>query len=143
MGYTCPLLLPQSRDDFLLKPRFFRQGSGCGCVTLVHNRGKVYAIPCFTGKYTGWKCTILFLGGKCKTALFEGYFLSSKAVLDNRVSCYPYTLKDALYRSFYTGFLDQIVRPVNLILLPNQKTYRKCKDRLKIVMKRATKHAFG
>ena len=23
---------PKSRDDFLLKPRFFRQGSGCGCV---------------------------------------------------------------------------------------------------------------
>jgi hypothetical protein len=29
-------------------------------LTLVHNRGQVYAIPCFTGKYTGWKCTILF-----------------------------------------------------------------------------------
>ena len=27
-------------------------------LTLVHNRGQVYAIPCFTGKYTGWKCTI-------------------------------------------------------------------------------------
>ena len=30
MGYTCPLLWPQSRDDFLLKPRFFRLGSGFG-----------------------------------------------------------------------------------------------------------------
>ena len=28
-------------------------------LTLVHNRGQVYAIPCFTGKYTGWKCTII------------------------------------------------------------------------------------
>ena len=27
-------------------------------LTLVHNRGQVYAIPCFTGKYSGWKCTI-------------------------------------------------------------------------------------
>ena len=39
-----------------------------------------------------------------------------------------------------TGCPDQIVRSVNLILLPNQKTCRKCKDRLEIVMKRATKH---
>ena len=32
-------------------------------LTLVHNRGQVYAIPCFTGKYTGWKCTITsFMG---------------------------------------------------------------------------------
>ena len=28
-------------------------------LTLVHNRVQVYAIPCFTGKYTGWKCTIV------------------------------------------------------------------------------------
>ena len=40
----------------------------------------------------------------------------------------------------YTGCPDQIVRSVNLILLPNQKTCRKCKDRLKI---EATKHTFG
>ena len=26
-------------------------------LTLFHNRGQVYAIPCFTGKYSGWKCT--------------------------------------------------------------------------------------
>jgi hypothetical protein len=30
-------------------------------LTLVHNRGQVYAIPCLTGKYTGWKCTIIAL----------------------------------------------------------------------------------
>ena len=28
MGYTCPLVLPQSWDDFLFQPRFFRLGSG-------------------------------------------------------------------------------------------------------------------
>ena len=44
---------------------------------------------------------------------------------------------------FYTGCPDQIVRSVNLILLPNQKTYRKCKDSFKIVRKRATKYVFG
>ena len=41
----------------------------------------------------------------------------------------------------YTGCPDQIVRLVNLILLPNQMTCRKYKDISKIV--RATKHAFG
>ena len=43
---------------------------------------------------------------------------------------------------WYTGWRDQIVRSVNLILLPNQKICRKCKDSFKIVKKRATKHVF-
>ena len=43
----------------------------------------------------------------------------------------------------YTGWRDQIVRSVNLILLPNQKTCRKCKDSFGIVIKRATKYVFG
>ena len=43
----------------------------------------------------------------------------------------------------YTGCPDQIVRSVNLILLPNQNTCRKCKDSFKIGRERATKHAFG
>ena len=34
----------------------------------------------------------------------------------------------------------QIVRPVNLILLPNQKTSRNCKDSFKILSNRATKY---
>ena len=38
-------------------------------LTLVHNRGQVYAIPCFTGKYTGWKCTKTFATKKCYWAL--------------------------------------------------------------------------
>ena len=43
----------------------------------------------------------------------------------------------------YTGCPDQIVRSVDLILLPNQKTCRKCKDSFGIVRTRATKHALG
>ena len=43
----------------------------------------------------------------------------------------------------YTGWSDQIVRSVNLILLPNHKTCRKCKDSFEIVRKRAIKYAFG
>ena len=42
----------------------------------------------------------------------------------------------------YTGWRDQIVRPVNLILLPNQKTWRTCKDSFGIKSNRATKSVF-
>ena len=46
------------------------------------------------------------------------------------------------YFVLYTGWRDQIVRPVNLILLPNQKTCRKCKDSFGIVSNRATKYVY-
>ena len=42
-----------------------------------------------------------------------------------------------------TGWRDQIVRSVNLILLPKQKTCRKCKDSFGIVSNRAKKYVFG
>ena len=48
-----------------------------------------------------------------------------------------------LHKGVCTGCPDLIVRSVNLTLLPNQKTCRKCKDSSKIVRKKATKHAFG
>ena len=72
---------PKSRDDFLLKPRFSRQGSGCGCVwgsahiplpslkNLGWNKksfldwGQVYPITCFQGQCVYW---------------VEGYFTSWK-----------------------------------------------------------------
>ena len=43
----------------------------------------------------------------------------------------------------YTGWRYQIVRLVNLIVLPNQKTCRKCKDSFGIVSNRAKKYVFG
>ena len=43
----------------------------------------------------------------------------------------------------YTGCPDQIVRSVNFILIPNQKTCRKCRDSFEIVKKRATINAFS
>ena len=39
--------------------------------------------------------------------------------------------------------VDQIVRSVYLILLSNQKTYRKCKDSFEIVSSRATKYVLS
>ena len=48
-----------------------------------------------------------------------------------------------IFLGYSTGWRDHIVRLVNLILLPNQKTCRKCKDSFEIMKKRATKHIFG
>jgi hypothetical protein len=42
-----------------------------------------------------------------------------------------------------TGWRDQIVRSVNLFLLPNQKTCRKCKDSFGIESNRATIYVFN
>ena len=42
-----------------------------------------------------------------------------------------------------TGCSDQIVRSVNLILLPKQKTCRICKDSFGIASNRATKYVFS
>ena len=45
--------------------------------------------------------------------------------------------------TYYTGWRDQIVPSVNLILLPNQMTCRKCKDSFGIMSNRATKYVNG
>ena len=48
-------------------------------MTLVHDRGQVYAIPCLTGKYTGWKCTITHsIKGKLGKQTLSQNFLEPK-----------------------------------------------------------------
>ena len=55
---------------------------------------------------------------------------------------------DSLYHHYLftcisTGCPDQIVQSVNLILLPNQKTCRKCEDSFGIVSNRDKIYVFG
>ena len=59
--------------------------------TMVHNRGQVYAIPCFTQKYTGWKCTITSF-----MRLFCPVFQEKYSAYHPRVIIIKYNSKEGL-----------------------------------------------